>query len=329
VWGVQFLRECTGARAHRNALVKLRLCRYSERLLHRWAQEEKIDYGARRRGALYLYRSEPELRAGWARSAVLRASGRKQLLLDPGDVRQREPALAEAGADGIAGAIFDPFDSSGDSERFTGELARRCEAMGVQFHFNRRVTELRAVGRRVTSAVLSDGSIEGDAYVLALGAGSAWPARTIGQRLAIYPVRGYTATFPLRAGALAPELCGVDEASLVGWSRQDAALRMSTSAEFAGYSTSWTAADVEPIVAAARRLFPDAADYGAGAFRAGLRPMTPDGAPRIGRGAHDNLIYNTGHGHMGWTMACGSAQITSDVLDGRQPAIELDGLRPR
>jgi D-amino-acid dehydrogenase len=328
-WGALFLRECTWQRARRNALVKLRLCMYSERLLYRWAGEQSIDYGARRFGALYLHRSPSELRAAYRRSAIFRANGRDQLLLDASEVQRREPALAAARSE-IAGAIFDPGDSSGDAERFTLELARRCDSEGVEFLLGQRIVGLATSGGpNVTAALLADDVVEADAYVLALGSASGRIARTIGERLEIYPVKGYTATFPLRAGARAPSIAGIDEAERVAWSIQGDRLRMATGAEFAGESTAWTAASVEPILRFARRLFPDAADYEAGVFRTGMRPMTPDSVPVISRATHENLIFNTGHGHMGWTMACGSAEIVAALLAGRTPAIGLEGFSAR
>jgi D-amino-acid dehydrogenase len=319
-WGAAFIRECTPRRTRRNLVRTLRLCRYSEGLLHRWAEEEGIDYAAERGGALYLHRSEAQLRAAWRHSATFRAEGRAQLLLDADEVRRREPTLAGGQ---IAGAIFDPADSSGDAARFTAELARRCEEGGVAFLLGRRVVELRANGQAVTAAVLDEGTVEGDVYVLALGADTAGVARTAGERLPIHPVKGYTATFPVPDGARAPRVPGVDEAQLVAWSRQGDRLRMSCGAEFAGFARELSEADVEPILSFAKRMFPDAADYDAGVFRAGLRPVTPDGLPIIRPARWANLFVNAGHGHMGWTMACGSAQIAADLVAGRTPAIEV------
>jgi D-amino-acid dehydrogenase len=322
-WGAAFLRECTPRRTRRNLLRALRLCRHSEQLLHRWAEGEAIDYCAERGGALYLHRSLGQLHAAYRHSAIFREQGREQLMLHRDEARRREPALAHLPADQFAGAIFDPADSSGDAARFTAELARRCEGQGVTFLLGQRVMGLRAAGGAVTAALLQDGSVEGDVYVLALGAHTARVARTVGERLAIHPVKGYTATFPVPEGATAPRLPGVDEAQLVAWSRQGAKLRMSCGAEFAGFTRECHAADVEPILSFGRLAFPEAADYDAGVFRAGLRPVTPDGLPIIRRGKQVNLFINAGHGHMGWTMACGSAQIACDLIADRPPLIQL------
>jgi D-amino-acid dehydrogenase len=121
----------------------------------------------------------------------------------------------------------------------------------------------------------------------------------------------------------------VDEQWLVGWSRLGDRLRLTSTAEFAGYDRSWTPRDFNNILRFARDIFPDAADWDRGEYRACLRPMTPDGPPVLGYGRYRNLVFNVGHGHMGWTMACGTARIVADLLAGRRPELDLDGLEPR
>jgi D-amino-acid dehydrogenase len=148
-------------------------------------------------------------------------------------------------------------------------------------------------------------------------------------RLGIYPAKGYSSTFPVRPDGLAPTVPGVDEQWLVGWSRQGGRLRLTSTAEFAGYDRSWAPRDFNNILRLARDLFPTAADWDRGQFRACLRPMTPDGPPILGTGRHRNLYFNAGHGHMGWTMAFGTARIVADLVAGRRPGIDLDGLGPR
>lgn len=329
-WGLLFLRECTPARARRNALVKLELGRYSEKLLHAWAAEASIDYAARRTGGIYLYRTPAALEAAYEHTRLFRGHGREQLLLDRDELLRREPALDTPAGREFVGAVLDPADSSGDSERFTAEVAERCRADGVRFELGRTIVGLEVAGGRIAGARLADDAvIDGDAYVLSLGGTSAKVAATAGERLAIYPVKGYAATFPLRDVAAAPSAAGVDEEQLIAFSVQGDRLRLATGAEFAGESTDWTPASFDGIRALARQLFPGAADYEAGDYRVGLRPMTPDSAPVIGRGRYENLFHNTGHGHMGWTMACGSAQVVSDLVAGRTPPIATEPFRPR
>jgi D-amino-acid dehydrogenase len=328
-WGLRFLRECTSHRAHRNTLVKLRLCQYSQKAMTELVQREGIEYQAIARGALYLHRDPRELEAGIKRMALLAEHGQRQEVLDAAGVARLEPAFAPV-QHKIAGAVRDLGDSSGDSRVFAERLAGVCQdRLGVEVILGTRVNALRADGERIDSVVTSRGLLTADQYVLALGVASPIVARTAGVRLPIYPAKGYSSTFPLKAGGLAPTTPGVDEQWLVGWSRLGDRLRLTSTAEFAGYDWSWTPRDFGNVLRFARDVFPDAADYDQGQYRACLRPMTPDGPPILGLGRHRNLFFNCGHGHLGWTMACGSARIVADLMSGRMPEIDLAGLTPR
>jgi D-amino-acid dehydrogenase len=222
--------------------------------------------------------------------------------------------------------VLGKTDSSGDSELFTNELAARCEKLGVRFRLGCAVHRFETAGDRVTGAVVDGGMLRADAYVLALGVDSPRLARTAGQRLPIYPAKGYSVTFPIREGPHPLAYGGIDEGTLVAWSSFGDRLRMSSTAEFAGHARDWAERDFNNIMRTARELLPEAADYEAGRFRACLRPMTPDGPPILGYGRHRNLLYNTGHGHMGWTMACGTAKIAADLMGGRTPELALTGM---
>jgi D-amino-acid dehydrogenase len=328
-WGLRFLRECTTARARRNTLIKLRLCQYSQRLLNEVARAEGIEYQAIHRGAIYLHRDPAELEAGIKKMALLAEHGQKQEVLDAGALARLDPVF-EPVQTKIAGAIRDLGDSSGDSRLFSEALARICqEKHGAILRLGTRVISLRAAGDRIEGVVTSDGVLTADNYVLALGVGAPIVARTAGVSLPIYPAKGYSSTFPLRPGGLAPAISGVDEQWLVGWSRLGDRLRLTSTAEFAGYDWGWTPRDFNNVLRLARDLFPDAADYDRGEYRACLRPMTPDGPPILGLGRHRNLFLNCGHGHMGWTMACGTARIVADLMTGRMPELDLEGLTVR
>jgi D-amino-acid dehydrogenase len=230
----------------------------------------------------------------------------------------------------LAGAIRDLGDSSGDSRVFSEQLAQVArDKHGASIRLGTRVIALRASGDRIDGVLTSDGVLTADAYVLALGVGSAGVARTAGVRLPIYPAKGYSSTYPLKTGGLAPTIPGVDERWLVGWSRLGDRLRLTSTAEFTGYDWSWSPRDFNNIRTLARDLFPDAADFARGEYRACLRPMTPDGPPILGLGRHRNLFLNCGHGHMGWTMACGTGRVVADLMTGRMPDLDLEGLTVR
>jgi len=328
-WGLRFLRECTSERARRNTLIKLRLCQYSQAIMKELVASEGIEYQAITKGALYLHRDPAELEAGIKKMALLAEHGQKQEILDANALARLEPAF-EPVKGKIAGAIRDLGDSSGDSRVFSEELARVArDKHGLTVRLGTRVNALRADGDRIDAVITTGGVLGADNYVLALGVGAPIVARTAGVSLPIYPAKGYSSTFPLKRGGLAPTISGVDEQWLVGWSRLGDRLRLTSTAEFAGYDWGWTPRDFNNILRLARDLFPEAADYEQGEYRACLRPMTPDGPPILGLGRHRNLFFNCGHGHMGWTMACGTARIVTDLMIGRMPDLDLHGLNVR
>jgi D-amino-acid dehydrogenase len=320
-WGLRFLRECTPSRSRANTLAKLALARYSQRLTDELAHREGLQFWHTGTGVLYLYRDQSELRVAERNSVLLREHGRQQELLDAEQLIAVEPALRHSKAR-FVGAIHDTSDATGDPQRFATALSETCRRIGVQFHLSTTITALATDGSSVTEITTPDGNVRSDAVVLAAGAASPLLARTMGVRVPVYPAKGYTLTAAIKDPDRAPHVGGIDERSLVAWSRFGTDIRMSATAEFVGYDRSSTPADYAGIIAAGDQLFPEAIDWDSARYRTGLRPMTPDGPPLIGLGRHDNLYYNTGHGHVGWTMACGSARMLADLIDGRRPDID-------
>jgi D-amino-acid dehydrogenase len=327
IWGLRFLRECNAERAVKNTLVKLRLAQYSQRMLDQISSDEKIDYDDIHAGILYLYRDPKRFEAGIKKMKLVQDHGQKQDVLDADGVAEAEPFLAPV-KHKLAGAIYGVTDSSGDSVKFTRKLQAACERMGSKFVFGRGVVKLAASGGKVRAATLEGGDpLDADIFVLSAGVHSPRIARTVGVRLPIAPAKGYSATFPIRRNG-GPEMRvgAVDEELLVAWCRIGDRLRMTSSAEFTGYETTYTEHDLRLIRKLATDLLPDAAEYDKGEYRACNRPMTPDGPPILGQAGPENLYINSGHGHMGFTMACGSSRIVADLIDGRKPEIPAEGL---
>ncbi|HVD02365.1 MAG TPA: FAD-dependent oxidoreductase [Candidatus Dormibacteraeota bacterium] len=325
-WGLRFLRECTADRSVKNTLVKLRLARYSQARLDELTASEKIDYHDVHQGCIYVYRDRAKFEAGIKKMKLITDQGQEQTVLDPDGVVEVEPVFKPVKAK-IVGAIYGPTDASGDSVKLTNELADRCRTMGVKIELGTGVHRLAAERDRVRAAVTDQGTVEGDLFVLAAGVQSAALSKTVGVGIPVAPAKGYSATFPIKNGGdAAPTVGGVDEQLLVAWCRMGDRLRLTGSAEFTGYQTTHSEKDFHGVMKLARELFPDAADYEAGSFRACNRPMTPDGPPILGTARHANLYYNTGHGHMGFTMACGTSKLTADLVAGRKTDIPIDGM---
>ena len=326
-WGMKFLRECEPGRSVRNTLVKLRLAQYSQRMLDEIAGAEKIDYHDIHAGLLYLYRDPKRMEAAAAKWELLRQHGQALRILDRDGVADLEPALA-AMKHNLAGAIYGPTDSSGDSVKFTRELQAVCQRMGTTFVLGRGVKKLLAKSGRIDALATAAGkTIGGDVFVLSAGVHSPQIARTVGVRLPIAAAKGYSATFPVKDDVAAvPRIGAVDEELLVAWCRMGDRLRITSSAEFTGYETTYRERDFRIIRKLASTLLPHAADYERGSYSACNRPMTPGGPPILGAAGYHNLYINSGHGHMGFTMACGSSRIVADLINGAKTEIPMEGL---
>ncbi len=324
-WCWKFLLQCTAGRARRNTARKVRLCRYSQIALNELVRETGIEYHRRNGGVLYLYREAEALARGAAALPVLRDAGVELEVLDRAAAVRIEPALAAATVP-IAGAIHGKSDESGDARLFTLNLAERCRAAGVAFKYRTPIRGFGTEGGRVDAVDTELGAVAGDAFVVALGVGAARPLRPIGIRVPVYPVKGYSLTMAIRPQDTPPTIGGIDEHHLFAFSRLGDRLRVTATAEFAGYDASHRPADFAAMLRAARELFPKGADFGSPSYWACLRPMTPEGTPIIGATRYPNLFLNVGHGHLGWTMACGSARLLASVIDGREPDIDMTGL---
>lgn len=326
-WTARFLRNCTAARASRNTRRKLRLARYSAERLQTIADAAGIDFHGVSGGLVYLYRSAQTLQRGAANMAILREEGLDLRVIDADEVVRIDPSLGAA-RERIAGAVWCPDDGSGDARLYTCALAARCADGGVAFRYGTEITGLRRAGGRIAAVQTAQGEIPGDLVMLCLGVWSPALARQVGLSLPVYPIKGFSMTLPIGPHHRPPTLGGVDEDNLVAYARFGDRMRVTATAEFAGWDTGHKPSDFEHMLARIRELYPEGADYDRPAYWAGLRPMTPEGTPIIAR-TLENLIVNTGHGHMGWTMAPGSARIVADMVKGIAPAVALEGMELR
>ena len=238
-----------------------------------------------------------------------------------------EPGLARA-RDTIVGGLRLPNDETGDCYKFTCALADLSAGLGVGFRFGTPVAGLREAGGRIVAAQTAAGEIEGDAFVAALGSYTPALLRPFGMRLPVYPVKGYSITLPLGPAEVpaAPSVSLTDEAYKLVISRLGERLRIAGTAELAGYDTSVNEVRCNAILHRVRQLFPQLGAIHVVETWAGLRPATPNNIPVIGRTRLRNLYLNTGHGTLGWTLACGSGRATADLVSGRPPGVPFDFL---
>ena len=324
-WCARFLGQCTAERARRNTARKHRLATYAQAVLREIVADSGVAFDHAETGMLYLHRSAGSLAQGTRNMAILRELGQAQEILTPAEIAARDPALAPAQGK-IAGGIYAATDASGDCRTFTQRLAEIAGARGAALRFGTSITRLDSDGAHITGIVTDRGTIVGDAYVLALGVWSPRLLRGLDAWLPVYPVKGYSLTLPIGGNHVPPRIGAVDEDNLIAYTRLGNRLRVTATAAFAGYDAHHQPGDFRVMLAKMQDLLPDAADYTHPAYWAGLRPMTPEGTPILGRGRQRNLWFNTGHGHLGWTMACGAARLTRDLIAGRPPAIPLDGM---
>ena len=324
-WMWRFWKECTAERAALNTMRKARLCIYSQAVFHETLARSKVAYDGRQGGLLYLYRSEAALAAAAAKSKILSDQGCRIETLDRDGLAKRDPALAPVKAH-FAGALYALDDESGDCRLFACNMADWLKRQGVEFKFGTTITGLETEGDRVPGVMTDKGREAADVIVLCLGVYSPHLTRQLGQDLPIYPVKGYAITAPVAGRNNPPAIGGVDEETLVAYAPYGDRVRVTATAEFSGYDVSHRRQDFRTMLQTMRNLFPDGADWSQATYWAGLRPMTPEGTPILGRSRMTNLWFNTGQGHMGWTMSHGAARITADLIGGKTPPIPLDGM---
>ena len=325
IWLLKMLRNCTSARYAVNKSRMIPIAEYSRDCLRALRSETRIHYDEREQGTLQLFRNSAQLDHTAGDIAVLKQYGVPFEVLDRDGCVTAEPALA-AVKDKIAGGLRLPQDETGDCHTFTQALAFEAEKLGVRFMFNVGIEGLNADATRITGVATSTGVMQADAYVLALGSWSPRLVRPLGISLPVYPVKGYSITVPITDPDGAPVSTVMDESYKVAITRLGDRIRVGGTAEISGYSDKLYAARRATLDHSLTDLFPRGGDLKKATFWSGLRPMTPDGPPIIGATRYGNLHLNTGHGTLGWTMACGSGRVLADLLSGRKPDIDTSEL---
>jgi D-amino-acid dehydrogenase len=324
-WLVAMLRNCTAERYEVNKRRMVRIAEYSRARLIDLRATTGIAYDERMQGTLQLFR-EPKQLDGMAKDiAVLAADGVPFEVLDRAGCLAAEPGLANSASD-IAGGLRLPNDETGDCFKFTNALAGMAAERGVTFLQGRTIERLTSEKGRITG-VVADGSVmTADVYVVAMGPHSPRIVKSLGLKVPVFPVKGYSITMPITDAARAPVSTLLDESYKVAITRLGDRVRVGGMAEISGYNNALPEARRATLEHSVRTLFPDAGDLPRASYWSGLRPMTPDSTPIIGATLYPNLFLNTGHGTLGWTMACGSGSVIADIVSGRAPDIDVADL---
>jgi Glycine/D-amino acid oxidases (deaminating) len=324
-WLWRFLGNCSKTRLRINIERALRLALYSRNEIARLREETGVQYDALQCGILHIFRDRGEYDRALEQIALMNRLGCERRVISVAECVELEPALASV-APQLIGGIFSPDDETGDAHQFTVELSRRCADLAVTFHYGTDVRRLVRAGNLVRAVETTEGTIDADRIVVACGSYSPLLLQPLGLALPVYPGKGYSVTIPVPAGATAPTVSLIDDEFKMVYSRLGDRLRVAGTAEFIGYDTSVNAERARFMLAKTLELFPRCGDPKNAAFWAGLRPSTPDGVPVIGATPFANLFLNTGHGTLGWTMACGSGRLVADLVLGRPPEISTEGL---
>jgi D-amino-acid dehydrogenase len=330
-WMSAMLYNCSPERYAINKERMLRVSNYSRQCLAQLRADTGIQFEGRSAGTLQLFRSQKQVEQAQRDMEVLKECGIAYELLDKAGVCRAEPALAQSPAP-IAGGLRLPEDETGDCFLFTNALAKLAEGLGVQFRWNTEIDQLtqgpdgRISGVRIHNA---DGSaaetLQADRYVLALGSFSRPLLQSTGLNLPIYPVKGYSLTIPIVNEALAPVSTVLDETYKIAVTRFDQRIRVGGMAELGGFDRQLRPQRRATLEMVVGQLFPGG-DLPKAEFWTGLRPMTPDSTPIIGKTPIANLYLNTGHGTLGWTMSCGSGKLVADIVLERAADISTEGL---
>ena len=328
-WAVQMLRNCTAARYTLNKSRMVRLAEYSRDCLQALRADTGIQYEGRQRGTLQVFRTQKQCDAAAKDIAVLKACGVAYEVLDRDGCAAAEPALARV-KQKLVGGLRLPGDETGDCQLFTTRLAGMAEQLGVRFLWGRHVEALSVAGGRIAGVMVTGESagerLTADQYVVALGSYSRTVLKSAQLTVPVYPVKGFSLTVPIRDPDAAPVSTVMDETYKIAVTRFDDRIRVGGMAELSGFDLRLSPRRRKTLEMVVSDLFPDGGDVTRATLWTGLRPMTPDGTPILGGTQYPNLWLNTGHGTLGWTMACGSAQVLADLVAGRTPAIRVDDL---
>ncbi|WP_291845618.1 D-amino acid dehydrogenase [Maricaulis sp.] len=325
-WGLQFLANSTRKRHEAAALANFALSRYSLGRTQAARDQHKLEFANLANGTMKVCRDARALEPARQASQALADAGLRWEILDRAAMVKREPLLADV-ADQMAGAVFYPDDESGDAHRFTQALAAIAAGMGVRFEYGSTVDSLIDRAGRIIGIRTATEEIEADQVVIATGHASRRLLAPLGLHIPVRPVKGYSLSLDMSGLNDRPALPVVDDALHAIVTPLGDRLRVAGTAEFAGEDRRLRAERVENLRLLLRRVYPALAERlltGDEKPWCGFRPMSADGRPVIGETRAKGLWITTGHGHLGWTQAMGSAGLLAALMDGETPPVPAE-----
>jgi D-amino-acid dehydrogenase len=331
-WGIEFLSCSAAPISWENTKHILSLALYSLDLLRKVRDEAHVDYFQRTNGCLKIYADQHSFDESAKAQEAQIPLGIHFKVLDASQCIKMVPALDET-RQKLAGGLFVPDEEGGDCYEFAKVLSQRIRDAGGTFRFSSAIEGIEMEGDRIGKIVTATGPITADRYVLAAGADAPLIMRAHGVRLPIIPVKGYSLTLSRDPWPDAPDLQIVDEKNLFGLNPLGTnRLRLAGLAEIAGYNRTPQPRRTDAFIAGFLDRFPQLAaclEHSNAEPFCCLRPVTPNGLPILGQSRFTNLFYNIGHGHLGWTLAHGTARIVADLIAGKSPAIDVQECSPR
>lgn len=322
-WGVSFLNNSREKLYIENIHRSADLSWYSVKLLDELRKKLNIKYDQITTGSIKVFRDMESLEKLARLSEHLIPHGMTYEVLKGNDLLKAEPSL-EPVIDKLAGGVHFPDDQAGNAYKFTCEIEKEAMKLGTKFHYGLSVEKIIKRHNNVSAIRTSTGDITADKYVLCAGSFSTPLAKSIGINIPVRPAKGYSITVPLNSWNGGPRMPIIDDSFHAAISPLGDVLRIAGTAEFAGLDQSLTPDRLANMYDLLSEVFPDFAPYFVKEKViewAGLRPISVDGSPYLGKTDVANLLVNTGHGPLGWTMAAGSAKMLTDIIDGNKPAL--------
>jgi len=317
-WGIKFLLNCSKKKFIEFSNSKRELCQYSHILLKKIIEKEYINCHYNTNGIYYLHRTNKGLNKSINKIKLFDGLFKRYRILNKKELSH--PFMNNK----FKGGLIFQEDGSGDCNLFTQLLEKKCKKLGVKFLYNSKVEHFKRINNKIDEITINHKVYKSNNFIISFGPYSSQFQKQLNLSIPIYPVKGYSITLPIIDEVNIPDKSGIDEDNFLAFSKFGSKMRITSRAEFSGFDKSLNSKVIEKLIVLTKNLFGNSLDYRNCIPWTGLRPITPKGTPYICATKIQNLYLNTGHGHLGWSMASGSAKIISDIIENKTPQINSD-----